>query len=266
MIGAIRSEWRKYSTTKLWWILAIVVFLGGALYAAMYGAMTALPYTLGPDDVDAFTRVETISSVYNGGNTLTRILALVLGIMAMGQEYRHRTISWAYLATPVRAKVVGAKTLVVLGFGALDGVINAVAGIGVAIPLVSVFGGSLMLDDLEVWRAIVMGILSLALWCLMGMGLGVLIKNMVVAVVIAIAFASMVEPIASLLFVFQEWDLLVNLMPSGATSALMGLKDNPLMMAPSDPFAWWLSGLVLLAWAAVPTAIGVLATVRKDVD
>lgn len=266
MMATITSEWRKYTSTKLWWILAIVVFAGGALYAAMYGVMTALPVTLADGDVDAFTTVATISSIYNGGNTLTRILALVLGVMAMGQEYRHRTMGWAYLATPVRIKVVGAKALVVLGFGALYGVLNAIAGIIVAIPLVGYFGGSMMLDEPEVWRAIVMGIVSLALWCLLGMGLGVLIKNMVVAVVLAIAFAYMVEPLVSFIFVFQEWDLLLNLMPSGATSALMGLADNPLMMAPSEPFAWWLAGLVLLAWAAVPTAIGCLATVGKDVD
>lgn len=266
MIAAVRSEWRKYATTRLWWILGIVVFAGGLLYAAMYGFMSVLMATGGDTGREAFRTPDLIASVYNGGNTLTRILALVLGVMAMGAEYRHRTMGWSYLGTPRRLTVVAAKTVVVLGFGAVYGVINAVAGVIAAIPLVHFYGGSLMLDDPTVWRSIVLGIVSLALWCLLGMGMGVLIRNMVVAVIIAIAFAYMVEPLVSFVFAFQEWDVALNLMPSGATSALMGLKANPLMMAASDPFSWWLATLVLLGWAAIPTAVGVLATVRRDVD
>src|SRR5699024_7659974 len=101
-----------------------------------YGFMSVLMATGGDTEVEAFRTPDLIASVYNGGNTLTRILALVLGVMAMGAEYRHRTMGWSYLGTPRRLTVVAAKTVVVLGFGAVYGVINAVAGVIAAIPLV----------------------------------------------------------------------------------------------------------------------------------
>jgi len=266
MIAAIRSEWRKYLTTKLWWILLIVVVCGAALYAGLYGGLTAITVRATDSDADVFTTPATLSAIYNGGNTLTRILALVLGVMAMGAEYRHKTLASTYLATPHRWVVLAAKTIVVALFGALYGIANAVAGIVVALPLVGWFGGGLSLGDGGVWRSLLLGVLSLALWALLGMGVGILIRNMVVALLVAIAFAYMVEPLVSLIFAAKDWSVPLNLMPSGATSALVGLENNPLMMAPSNPFSWWLAGLVLLAWAAIPTVIGIVTTIGRDVE
>lgn len=262
--AALRSEVLKYTTTKVWWILLIVVVLGAALYALIYGVLPAL--TAGPTPPpEVYTTPSSVLSIYNGGNTLTRILALVAGVFAMGNEYRHRTMGLAYLATPRRGVVVAAKTATVLLLGVVYGVASAVVGVLVGLPLVGYFGGSLHLDSGEVWRGLLLGVVSIALWTLMGMGLGILIKNMVVAMIIGIAFAYMVEPTASLVLAIQDWWLPLNLMPSGATSVLLGLTGNPLMMGPSKPFPAWGAALVLLGWAAIPGAIGAALTVRKDV-
>ncbi len=266
MIGAVLAEQRKITSTRLWWILLIVVAVFGALYAAMYGAIQALPAWSSEPRQDAFTSTDAVATAYNGGNTLTRILALVIGVMAMGAEYRYKTMSWSYLATPRRLTMIGAKALVVVGIGLVYGVVSALVGTAVGGVLVRVFGGSMMLGSAEVWASLLLGVLSLALWALMGMGIGILIKNMVLAMLVAIGFSYLIEPMLSLLFAFKEWDVPLNLMPSGATSSLIGLQGNALMMAPTDPFPRWLSALVLLAWAAVPTLIGIAITIGKDVE
>ncbi|MFW6597003.1 ABC transporter permease subunit [Propionibacteriaceae bacterium Y2011] len=256
------SELLKFTTTKLWWLLLIVVVVAGAIYAVTFGALQGLI----SGDMDAFTTPEAISAVHNGGNTMTRILALVLGVTSMGQEYRHHTITWTYLATPRRWQVLLAKVGATSIMGLLYGVVSAIVGVLVAIPMVMIFGGSMQLDEPLVWQNLALGVLSLMLWTLMGLGVGILIRNQVVAILVAIGFAYILEPLVSFVFAFQQWDVLLNLMPSGATAAMIGLSGNPMMSAAQDPFAWWLASLVLIAWAAVPTAIGMLVTIRRDVS
>lgn len=266
MTGAVLAERRKVTSTRLWWILLIVVAVMGAVYAALYGAIQALPAYVSEPRQPAFTTPTAIATAYNGGNTLTRILALVIGVLAMGAEYRYKTMAWSYLAVPRRLTMIGAKALVVFGVGIVYGVVSVLVGVAVGGVLVAIFGGSMMLGSGEVWASLVLGVVSLALWALMGMGIGILIKNMVVAMLVAIGFSYMVEPLLSLLFAFQGWEIPLNLMPSGATSSMIGLTGNPLMMGPTDPFAWWLSALVLVAWAVVPTVAGVMITISKDVE
>ncbi|MGO1974608.1 MAG: ABC transporter permease [Propionibacteriaceae bacterium] len=262
MNGLLLSEFRKVRTTKLWWIMAIAIFLGAAVYAGTYGFVTWLQADA--QGLAPFTTESDLSSVYNGGNTLARILALVVGVMSMGGEYRHKTLSTTYLATPQRGRVLGAKAIVLVGYGLLYGVVAVLAGILVAIPFVTVFDGSFLLDQGGMWRNLAMGVLSMAAWTLIGMGIGILVRNMIVAILIGAGFAYIVEPMLSLLFMIQEWDIPLNLMPTGATNAMLGIT-NPGMMASEDPWAWWAGLLVLLAWGALPALIGMLVTVRKDV-
>lgn len=263
MTGLLLSEFLKVRTTKLWWIMAIAVFLGAGVYAATYGFVTWLQADV--QGMDPFRTESDLSSVYNGGNTLARILALVVGVMSMGGEYRHKTLSTTYLATPQRARVLGAKGIVLVGYGLLYGVIAVLAGMIVAVPFVLVFDGNFLLGEASMWRSLVMGVLSMAAWTLIGMGIGILIRNMIVAILIGAGFAYIVEPLLATLFLIKDWDIPLNLMPTGATNAMLGIT-NPGMMASDDPWPWWAGLLILLAWGAVPALIGMLVTVRKDVS
>lgn len=263
MKGLLISELRKIRTTRLWWIMLLCIFVLGAGYALLPAFISLLSAGDAPKSV-VFSDPGTLISIYNGGNTLSRILALVVGIMSMGGEYRHKTLATTYLATPKRLKVVAAKALALAGYGLGYGLASVVAGILVAIPFVLRYDGSFQLTDGDVLRSIVLGIVSIALWVLIGMGVGILIRNMIVAMLVGVGFAYIVEPTVSFIFLFQGWNVPLNLMPTGATNAMLGVT-SPILAASPDPFAWWLGALILLGWAAVPAAVGVLATVRKDV-
>jgi hypothetical protein len=62
----------------------------------------------------------------------------------------------------------------------------------------------------------------------------------------------------------QQWDIPLNLMPSGATNAMLGIT-SPILFATPDPWAWWQGLLVLAGWCLVPAGLGALFTVRRDV-
>ena len=99
---------------------------------------------------------------------------------------------------------------------------------------------------------------------MIGMGIGILIKNMLVAMLVGISFAYLVEPILALVFFLRNWDLALNLVPTGATNAMLGIT-SPVLFASDDPFAWWQGALVLASWCLLPAVVAVLSTVRRDV-
>jgi ABC-2 type transport system permease protein len=261
--AVLRSEVRKITTTRLWWILLICVFLLAGCYATLPGVVAVLQQpSVGSGS--PFSDPGTIRSIYNGGNTVSRIIAMVIGITAFGSEYRHQTLASTYLATPRRLRLMMGKVGSLLAFGLLYGVVSVAAGMLVAIPFVLANDGTFALDQLATWRSLGLGVLSIALWTMTGMGIGILIKNLLVAMLVGMSLAYLVEPIASAVFFVHKWDLLLNLMPSGATNAMLG-TTSPVLFAGQHPFVWWQGALVLAGWCLLPAVIGVASTVRQDV-
>jgi ABC-2 type transport system permease protein len=262
--GVLRAELRKITTTRLWWVVLVCILVLGGGYAALPATVAAL-HARPAGSASPFDDPGIVRSIYNGGNTLSRILVMVVGIAAMGTEYRHQTLAATYLATPRRARVLLGKAGSLLLFGLLYGLANVCAGLVVAVPFILLNSGSFFLDRPETWRSLVLGVISLALWTMIGMGIGILIKNMLVAMLVGIGFAYLVEPLLSLIFFFRKWEVPLNLMPSGATNAMLGIT-SPVLFAANDPFAWWQGGLVLTGWCLLPVVIGVAWAVRRDVS
>jgi ABC-2 type transport system permease protein len=263
MSGVLRAEIRRISTTKLWWLVLLSIFVLSAGYAALPAVVALLGSRVGVAGAP-FADPGIIRSIYNGGNVLSRILAMVVGIVAAGSEYRYGTLASSYLATPRRVKLLLGRVQALLIFGMIYGITSVAAGMLVSVPFVRVHGGTFLLNDAATWRSIILGVCSIALWTLIGMGLGILIKNMLIAVVVGIILGFLIEPTVSIVFLLKSWDQLLNLMPSGATNAMLEIT-SPVLFAGHHPAPWWLAALVLVAWCLLPALAGVLSAVRRDV-
>ena len=260
MSGILRAELRKITTTKLWWVLLIGVLLLGGGYAAYVATFAVLPPVTG----GAFSDPGIVRSVYNGGNPGSRWLAVVLGIAAMGAEYRHQTLAATYLATPRRSRLLLGKAVSLLLFGLVYGLASVAAGVGVALPFLLAYDGADFLGQPETWRSLVLGVVSVALWTLFGMGIGALIRNFLVAMLTGISLVFLVEPVLALVCFLRGLDGPLNVLPTGATNAMLGLT-SPALFPSGSPLPWWQAGLVLAAWLLTPAAVGILTTVRRDV-
>ena len=267
MVAAIRSEFLKFFTTRLWWGMAIAMFIAAALFAVLFGFLLTIPPT--QESIDAGqptgTPLQIANSVYTSGLTIGYTLTLVIGIMQIGSEYRHKTITSTFLGTPRRARVMAAKIVALLGIGAVYGLISLVGSV-IAGALVLQARGFDPFPSSEILRALALSLLVLGLWALIGLGVGILIPNQVAALLIAIGVAQIVEPLAG--FALTFWDFgqehIAKFMPSQATNAMVsGVTqggDNAV-----QPLTWWTAALVLAAYAAVLSAIGTWRTVRQDV-
>ncbi len=268
MVAAIRSEFLKFFTTRLWWGMAIAIFVAAALFAVLFGFLLTIPPT--QESIDAGqptgTPLQVANSVYTSGLTIGYTLTLVIGIMQIGSEYRHKTITSTFLSTPRRARVMAAKILALLGIGAFYGLVSLVGSV-VAGAIVLQARGFDAFPSAEVLRALALSLLVLGLWALIGLGVGILIPNQVAALLIAIGVAQIVEPLAG--FALTFWDFgqehVAKFMPSQATNAMVnGVTqggDNAV-----QPLAWWTAALVLATYAALLSAIGTWRTVRQDIS
>ena len=263
MSGVLRAEIRRISTTKLWWLVLLAIFVLSAGYAALPAVVALFGSRVGVAGTP-FADPGIIRSIYNGGNVLSRILAMVVGSVAAGSEYRYGTLASSYLATPRRVKLLLGRAQALLIFGMIYGITSVAAGMLVSVPFVRVHGGTFLLNEGATWRSIILGVCSIALWTLIGMGLGILIKNMLIAVVVGIILGFLIEPTVSIVFLLKSWDQLLNLMPSGATNAMLEIT-SPVLFAGHHPAPWWLAALVLVAWCLLPALAGVLSAVRRDV-
>jgi ABC-2 type transport system permease protein len=265
MTTVLLSEVRKITTTRIWIVLLAATAAAGVAGAGIYAAIGW--FTTGAARANLFDQPDFVATLYTGGNSMARILAIIAGAMSMGIEYRHKTLATSYLAVPGRLSVVTGKAITTFGYGLAFGLVATVLGLLVAIPFVMIKDGSLFLSQGPTWQALLLNVVSLALWAMIGFGFGILIKNMIASVLIAVGFAYIIEPLLNLVFTLKHWTVLANLMPSSATSALIGVDANGVMQTGVTTEAWpaVAAFFVLLGWGLIPAIVGVLTTVRQDV-
>jgi ABC-2 type transport system permease protein len=238
----IIAELRKLTTVRSTWLLLGVAQL--VVLAGVSGLM------LNRDDATTVTgQQEAVAHI-----GLVALFSLVLGILAIAGEYRHRTITDAYLAEPRRDRVVLAKLAVALGAGAVFGLAAAATALITAAVWLAAKGSSLSIGSGDLWRTILGGIAWNIAFAALGVAVGALITNLIAAVAAALAWLALVEGIvAQLLGDAGRW------LPFALGAALDGLPTA------TDGPPQWQAALALTGYAAAFAIAGLAVTVRRDV-
>ena len=273
-LRSVAAEFAKIFTTRLWWILAIVLFgyiglLAGGLAALFAGMQTGV---ISPDTVNTGGVATPDSSslpplIYSFASSVGYVFPVLLGALATTGEFRHQTLTPTFLATPRRGLVLGAKTVTLILVGSGFGVVALGASVGLGGGVLSAFGVDALLLEQATWLLVARTLLAMGLWAAIGVGLGVLVPNQVASIVIVLAFTQFIEPLLRLAASFLEVTATIgNFLPGAASDALVGSSflnlANP---SASMPLDWWQGGLVLLGYALVATVIGYAVSWKKDV-
>lgn len=242
MTVLIRNEVLKLRTT--WTALALLA----AALAVIVAGVSGVFMTKGADTSDIASR----AAAHLG---LVSLFPLVLGIMAVAGEYRHKTITDTYLAEPRRARVIGAKIIVYIGAGfgfGLAGWATALASIGI---WSSAKGIPTDWSDTDLWRTLIGGLVWNAAFAAIGVGLGALVRNMAMAITASLAWIALVEGIVGQLLGDQSrW------LPFSAGAALGHLPGSL-----SADLSQWAAGLVLIGYAVAFAGAALVTSVRRDV-
>ena len=269
LVRAISAELRKLFSTRMWWALGLILFgyvaFTASLLAGVFGGLGEQLGAAGqpvPGDLAPM--------IYSIASTIGYVFPVLLGALVTTSEFRHQTLTPTFLATPRRGYVLGAKAIVMLIAGALFGVIGLLGSMGPGAPILSLVGLDAELDSADTWALAGRVIIAMALWAVVGVGLGALIPSQVAAIVVVIAFTQFVEPILRMAPSVAEWTGdVIKFLPGAASDALVGASFyTAIAEAPgggSASLEWWQGGLVLGGIALVVLVLGALTTWRKDV-
>ncbi|TMQ98444.1 ABC transporter permease [Actinomadura soli] len=257
MINLVRAELLKIRSTRMWLgMLALSLgfsLMGLAVYVALSGVEMdgdmAIPPVTDPQTVRAFY------ASASGGV----LFMMILGIMGITGEYRHQTISGTFLVTPVRGRVLAAKLISYFLFGAGFGLATVLATVAVALPALAIKGGSTSLLDHDVPLILGGTVLAMALYALVGLGLGALIRNQIAAIIVAVGWVQLVEGIVTVaLPQVGQW------LPAGAVRAITFTTS---MFGPGelDTLPAWGGVLLLVGYGLAFAAVATVTTVRRDI-
>ncbi len=220
----------------------------------------------------------------------SRLLALVLGVLIITGEYRHQTVTPTFLAEPRRGRVVTAKLGTAFGGGLALGVLTMVTGLVLGFVLVGAKVHSCLTSFSRAgvqqgmsqalcraqhglyfvatthtmwhdWSRIAPGVvLGTALFAIYGVGLGALLKNQVVAIVVGLGFTLVVETIVGAI-----WPTIGEYLPGQAATALEDAARTTFAGANTRLLPWWGGAAMLLVYGMALALVGTLTTLRSDV-
>ncbi|MEU4444202.1 hypothetical protein AB0K14_29950 [Actinosynnema sp. NPDC050801] len=289
MGNLIKSEFRKTTSTGLWWGLMIPTVLlafgwalgTGAIFKTITDFMSSseaeeLTTLLG---VDASQWQMSVFGMARSINVAT-IFPMIFGGLAIANEINRKTITTTFLTAPNRVSALTAKMIVYILWGAIFGVV-IVASVSIGIAITSDSGS---LPDVGGWLALAgVGVLSSILMTMFGVGVGALMTSVVGTTVVLLLYMLIVENGIQLVLASQGLPEIIGFLPNGAVNGLTGSVASSLFVAnagvvPEDlveglraiggalgAFDWWLSGLIFLVWTALFFLGGWAATQRKDI-
>lgn len=247
MMGrTLHSEVVKLLTTRTPRRLLVATVLVSVLMA------TAIGFGTSEADMRA---TDGVRSVLGSGGIAAGILALILGILASGGEYRYGTITPTWLTTPNRRRVVLAQTTAVTFAGLALGVASTAATMIVGLATLSIRGIDVGLSVGQLATIVGGGIVFAGLSAAFGSSLGSLFANPVVAVTLVLLVLFAVEPLLTgLIDGYQRWSLTgVRVALSGGSAQAAGDPTGGLPSVPRALTLWmsYTAALTVLAIAAV---------------
>jgi ABC-type transport system involved in multi-copper enzyme maturation permease subunit len=242
MNGQLRSELLKQRSTQT------TLFL----FLAMVG-LVALAVTM---HVFAISKAQLSTNahqleVFQVGTRAGMIFAALAGALAITAEIHYGTIRPTFLIEPRRSPVIAAKLAIAGIAGLVYGLLAEGLMAAAAAVAFSLRGIPNELIGSDYARILLGGAAAAALWAIVGVGVGALVRNQVATLVGLFAWMFLVESVSEG-FVPGA----ARLMPGGAGLSLAG-NEHKLPLAAA--------AALLVAYAAAASAAGWLATLRRDV-
>lgn len=250
MSRLVAAEFRKLFTTRLWvWLL-----LGSMALTALF---TSLAIAFGDqpgNPTPPLSSPEGQHTLLAVGQTASTLVA-VLGAIGLTGEFRHRTATATFLATPRRGRIVVAKLvtygLVGLGYGLACFAVT----LAIAVPWLAAEDIVLLTGGIS--DALAGVVAAVGIFGLVGVGLGALLRDQVASVVGLLMYLFVVEPILTRIPALGDW---TPYLPGAAEDALTQITQaNQNLLDP------WLGGVVLAAYGLGFAVAGTLFALRRDV-
>ena len=240
-----RAEVRKLATTRAF-IITVAIAIGLAVIAVLVDVAEA-----GKNQAPA---LGTAASTYNmlklGG--VCSVAMLIVGIIASGGEYRHKTIIPAMLITPRRSAQVAAKTIAVTIAAVL--LTGLTFGLGLATIVAELHAHGFGQLPPGTTRMVAGSVIAAVLFGVIGVALGYITRSTTSAVVGAVGWVLFVEQTILSTVAPQQVKWLIS-----GTAQVLTTPVAPGALTPAVATA------VLGGYAALLVAAATRLVLRRDV-
>lgn len=252
MNALIRAELLKLRTTRmLAWLLLATLALVVVTVAANVSSADADDVALPLHDPALLGQVLGISF------GVPQVLITVLGVLAFTQEVRYGTITSTFLVEPRRSPVLVAKAVALV----LAAVVIAAATLVVSVALITALIGAKdgnVTTGSRFGQVIAAVFVAMVLYGLIGLALGALLRDQIVAVIATLVWLGPAEHLLiDALPKVGRWT------PGGATFGLLQL--GPALTAHGTLLNAPVGGLLLLGYTAAVSGLAFIVTPRRDV-
>jgi ABC-2 type transport system permease protein len=248
----IAAEFRKLLTTRLW----LLLLLGSAALTALFAGL-AIAFDRAIDNPTpalwSAGGQRTLFSVGAGTKPLVAVLALI----GLTGEFRHRTAAATFLATPRRGRVVLAKLVTYALVGVGYALVCVLVTVAIALPWLAAKGIDVSLTDNGIPATLAGVVAVLAIFGLIGVGLGALVRDQAASVVGLLVYLFVVEQVVTRIPALGSW---TSYLPGAAANALtrVSQSDQHLLQP-------WQGGLVLAGYGLALALAGTMLSMRRDI-
>lgn len=252
MVGLIRAEFRKLRTTQVWfWMLLLCVGL------TVLGVVAQIAGTR--DDAELAAHVRDVLT--SAAGAFTYVPLFVLGVLSVTTEYRYQTITPTVLATPSRWKLISAKLITYALVGVVYAVVCLFVQLAIALPWLAARDIHVSLGDNK--GPLIAVFVVLALFALVGLGAGALMRNQIVAVSVGVIFILIIE---NILLAIPGLKQVYPYTLSGATNAIL-TDAHADRTANGVQLLSQANGVITLAvWGLGMAIIGAGYTMNRDIS
>ncbi|RAX19254.1 hypothetical protein DRB06_14180 [Actinomyces sp. Z5] len=195
------------------------------------------------------------------------ILPFLIGVLVATQMFRHHTVARLVFYSSSRLRMYLNQAAAGLGISLIVAVVTVFGAVAIIAGVFGLVGADAALGEATYWLMSLRTVAAFALWALIGVGLGMLLRNQVAAVATVFIFAILIEPTVTAMC--NESESLQNVgqyLPGGA---------NWSAVWPVDPIAGntsemvqaglsWVGGLAVLAvYGAVMLVCGYIVSLRR---
>jgi hypothetical protein len=247
MSRLLHAELIKLRTTRTFYALAAAA-IGISLLITILIAAT-----------EEATKDDVLTDVFQ--NDASTLFIMILAIVGITGEWRHRTITSSLLAAPDRIRFLAAKTL---AFAAAGAVLSIVVSISIGIAGYAILGfrdqPTPPLGDVLELFARNAGVA--ALLGAFGLGVGALIRNQPTAIVAILVFAFVVDPLLATFTPDVDRFSPVGALPS----AIQGISPEDVGSPDVNFFAVVPALALMLLWISALFAAGGALLRARDVE
>lgn len=249
MIRLVQAEFLKLRTTQVWfWMLFAAVAISALLVIA----------PIASNDVH---NGQDVAGMF-GSASLAYVVLFVLGVLGVTTEFRYQTITPTVLQTPSRWAIVTAKMIAYALVGVVYAAVCVLIQLAIAVPWLSAKNVDYSLGSDGIPHAVAGVFVVLALFGIVGLGIGALVRNQIVAVSVGVIFLLVLE---NIFVAIPGVKHVYPYLPEGAIRAIADVTARDTDVNGVQLLTVSGGVIVLLLWAFVPAIVGAAYSMNRDI-